>query len=487
MARDQRADAADEGRDQRGDIVARAQQRLAQFREGRYQPFLDHRLLQLRLVAEIVVQQRRGHRRFGGDRAQRGRGDALADVARDGRVEQARAQVGGIAGGTSGAAEALVPTPELEQIGVPAVWAEGITGKGVIVANVDTGVNGDDDTMEDSWRGLYAGSDASWYAPVALTVFPEDDGSDVGHGTAVMGILAGGEETFGVAFEATWIAGDLFEQNEGFVSTAIKIFEWLTDPDGDPSTTTDVPDVVNNSWGIDTNRDDQGHLQCDSIFDEAIDAMEAAGSIVINTAGNEGEDGVTAPASRAESEVNAFAVGAVDDQNEILDFSGRGPSACGGSFSTKPEIVAPGFLMTSRSRFNATIGTFTGTSFSTPLIAGVASLMRAKDPTITPEEAKTILIETAVDLGPGGDDNTFGHGLVDADVALARGGSGWKRAGWTPLHYAAGMGFSTLVQPLLERGADPSRPDEDGKTPLDVAIDANHSGIADVLRSRGVR
>jgi RNA polymerase sigma factor (sigma-70 family) len=74
-----------------------------------------------------------------------------------------------------------------------------------------------------------------------------------------------------------------------------------------------------------------------------------------------------------------------------------------------------------------------------------------------------------------------------ADVALARGGSGWKRAGWTPLHYAASMGFSMLVQPLLDRGADPSRPDEDGKTPLDVAIDANHSGIADVLRSRGVR
>jgi RNA polymerase sigma factor (sigma-70 family) len=74
-----------------------------------------------------------------------------------------------------------------------------------------------------------------------------------------------------------------------------------------------------------------------------------------------------------------------------------------------------------------------------------------------------------------------------ANVALARGGSGWKRAGWTPLHYAAGMGFSTLVQPLLDRGADPSRPDEEGKTPLDVAIDANHSGIADVLRSRGVK
>jgi RNA polymerase sigma factor (sigma-70 family) len=74
-----------------------------------------------------------------------------------------------------------------------------------------------------------------------------------------------------------------------------------------------------------------------------------------------------------------------------------------------------------------------------------------------------------------------------ADVTLARGGSGWKRAGWTPLHYAAGMGFSALVQPLLDRGADPSRPDEEGKTPLDVAIDANYSDIATVLRSRGVK
>jgi RNA polymerase sigma factor (sigma-70 family) len=77
--------------------------------------------------------------------------------------------------------------------------------------------------------------------------------------------------------------------------------------------------------------------------------------------------------------------------------------------------------------------------------------------------------------------------LVDcgANVTLARGGAGMKRAGWTPLHYAAGMGFGALVQPLLDRGADPSHRDEEGKTPLDVAIDANHSDIATMLRSRG--
>ena len=322
-------------------------------------------------------------------------------------------------------AGAVAPTPELERIGVPAVWAEDVTGKGAIVANVDSGVNGDDDTMEDSWRGLFAGSDASWYAPIELTVFPVDDLFPVGHGTPVMGIMAGGFESFGVAFDATWIAGDLFVSGadrieEGHVSTAIKIFEWLVDPDGDPSTTTDVPDVVNNSWGIDTNRDNQGRLVCDSIFDQAIDAMEASGIVVINSAGNAGDAGITPPGSRASSPVSAFAVGAIDDENNPAANTGLGPSACGGEFSTKPEVVAPGLLITSRSRFNATLGTFSGTSFATPMVSGIVALMRSKNPTITPEEAKTILIETAMDLGPGGDDNTFGHGLVDAEAALAR-------------------------------------------------------------------
>jgi len=74
-----------------------------------------------------------------------------------------------------------------------------------------------------------------------------------------------------------------------------------------------------------------------------------------------------------------------------------------------------------------------------------------------------------------------------ADVTLARGGTGWKRAGWTPLHYAAGFGFTALVDPLLDRGADPSRVDEEGKTPLQVAIETNHGEIADTLRARGAQ
>jgi len=79
--------------------------------------------------------------------------------------------------------------------------------------------------------------------------------------------------------------------------------------------------------------------------------------------------------------------------------------------------------------------------------------------------------------------------LIDrgADVTLARGGTGWKRAGWTALHYAAGLGFDALVSPLLDRGADPSRVDEEGKTPFEVAIETNHHEIADTLRARGAK
>lgn len=305
-----------------------------------------------------------------------------------------------------------VPEDALIQVRVPEVWDAGITGLGAVVANVDSGVNGDDETLRDRWRGRFVGTDASWFAPVALSVFPLDDFSiGSGHGTATMGLMTGGEASFGVAFDATWIAGDAFEGGEGFVSQAVTLFEWLSDPDGDPSTTSDVPDVVNNSYGI------ENPEVCDGIFDQAIDALEASGAIVIWSVGNLGNQGPTTPASRADSPVNAFAVGSVDEQNVVVASSGRGPSACGNAI--KPEVVAPGDRVISRNLFNG-FQTVSGTSFATPIVAGVLALMRSKDPNLSPEEAKTILLETATDLVVPGDDNDSGRGIVNAAAALAR-------------------------------------------------------------------
>lgn len=340
---------------------------------------------------------------------------AVAEVVPDRRITLGADAAGSVVAD----ATASQPADDLVRIRVPEVWAQGLTGRGAIVANVDSGVNGEDDTFGDRWRGRLAGSDATWFAPVSLTVFPEDDFSiGSGHGTATLGVMTGGDETYGVAFDATWIAADVFDEGEGYVSNVLKSFEWLSDPDGDPTTFSDVPDVVNNSYGL-TTVDDQGMLPCDMIFDDAIDALEAAGTIVVWSAGNQGTQGITSPGSRADSPVNAFSVGSVDQADLVSRSSGRGPSVCGGSFATKPEVVAPGENVTTRNLFNQ-FTSVSGTSFATPMAAGVLAIMRSKNPLLSPEEAKTILLETARDLGAPGDDNETGRGMIDAAAALAQ-------------------------------------------------------------------
>lgn len=372
-------------------------------------------------------------------------------------VPDRRLSLGAFAGGGDPEVSRLMadPSDEIAFLNVPEVWAQGVTGKGAIVANVDTGVNADDETLGDRWRGYFAGSDATWYAPVPLTVFPtdEDDLFGFGHGTATMGLLTGGEESYGVAFDATWIAGDVFEEREGWVSNALKILEWMTDPDGDPSTRSDVPDVVSNSYGLE-DVDETGRVRCDPIFNEAIDALEAAGAIVIWSAGNVGPTGVTSPANRADSPVNAFAVGGIDLNRNPVPSSGRGPSRCGGAHAVKPEVVAPGQDVLTRNRFGQ-FTRLTGTSFATPLVGGVLALMRSKNPTITPEAAKTILLETASDIAPAGDDNQTGFGLVDAAAALARvqrpSQPLARLVGYRPPDLPGKLGGASLAQSLILR------------------------------------
>jgi len=72
-----------------------------------------------------------------------------------------------------------------------------------------------------------------------------------------------------------------------------------------------------------------------------------------------------------------------------------------------------------------------------------------------------------------------------ADVTPKRGGAGWPRAGWTALHYAAGFGFAELVEPLIERGADINAFDDEGKTPLRVAVESAHQDVADLMLNSG--
>lgn len=306
----------------------------------------------------------------------------------------------------------------LQSLNIPALWKRGLTGKGRLVCNFDTGVEGSHPALESKWRGRHAASSASWFATSSPDTLPFDK---TGHGTHTMGLMVGSIETdsFGVAPDAEWIGAAVIDQGYTLsrtISDIIAAFEWAVDPDGDPSTIDDIPDVILNSWGVPTSIMEP----CDETFYQVIDNVELAGVVTIFAAGNEGPDpqSLRIPANRATSPLNSFAVGAIDDATNIVaGFSSRGPSSCDTS-QLKPEVVAPGVNIYSSTKGGG-YTTKSGTSMAAPLIAGMVALLRQYNPDATVDEIKNAIIMSARDLGQAGEDNDYGHGLPDAETALA--------------------------------------------------------------------
>ena len=237
-----------------------------------------------------------------------------------------------------------------------------------------------------------------------------------------MGIMAGisEDDTIGVAFGADWIAAAVIDQGASISQTIADIlsaFEWAVDPDENPETVDDVPDVINNSWGI-----PPGYKPaCDQTFWNAIDNVENAGVVVIFAAGNEGPDSASLriPADRISSPTNCFSVGAVDALSfgfPVATFSSRGPSGCDNQ-TIKPEVCAPGVKIYSCYK-DGEYRLMSGTSMAAPFVAGVVAILRQYNPDATVEEIKQALLESCTDLGPAGEDNDYGRGLINIKRAL---------------------------------------------------------------------
>ncbi len=315
-------------------------------------------------------------------------------------------------------------TPGMTMIGADRVWREmGFTGKGVLIGSIDTGVDGTHPALRDRWRGNFAPVSECWLDAAGLGHPLPDD--DYRHGTHIMGTLAGlaPGDSIGVAPGALWIASNATNQDASseFDNDILNSLEWLADPDGDPQTVDDVPDVVQNSWGIYDGMSGVVYPPCDSRWWDAMDACEAAGIVLVWSAGNEGPDpfSLRSPADRASTPLNAFSVGSVDfdDPVEVSYFSSRGPSECD-SVSIKPEVVAPGNPIYS-SVPGGGYWYFSGTSMAGPHVAGIAALIRDAAPDLGVDQIKQIILDTAVDLGPPGEDNDSGFGLVDAWAAVS--------------------------------------------------------------------
>jgi len=305
----------------------------------------------------------------------------------------------------------------ISEIRAPELWAMGIDGTGTLACDQDTGADGSHPAFADRWRGLDSGVSPSeaWFDPVYGQTFPTDS-SD--HGTHTLGTMVGDDGSgnqIGMAPGAKWIGAKTIDISGGDIFTdAVAAFQWMADPDEDPMTTDDVPDVANNSWGL----SQSWYGSCRSDFNAAIDAAEAAGVVVVFAAGNEGSGSQTlrSPGNRIASDLNAFAVGALEQDGEtIVYFSSRGPSDCDGA-TIKPEVCAVGVDVRSALP-GGSYGTMSGTSMACPHVAGAVLLLRQAFPDATPDDIKYGLYMSAVDLGSAGEDNTYGRGRIDVVAA----------------------------------------------------------------------
>ncbi len=299
----------------------------------------------------------------------------------------------------------IVPTtfgpaePNISLVNAPALWSQGYTGSGVVVASMDSGVDVSHPDLSSKWRG---GSN-SWYDPYSQHSTPADLS---GHGTWTTGIMVGGSAggtTVGVAPDAKWIAVKIFNDSGTSTATAIhQGFQWLLNPDGN-SATDDAPNVVNNSWTY-------ANPGCYLDFESDLQALRAADILPVFAAGN---GGPYANSSYSPSNnPSAFAVGAVDNNSQVYPYSSRGTTTCGGSTGPYPELVAPGVNI----RTTGLFGTYyvdSGTSFASPHVAGSLALLLSAYPYLHATDQEQALINTGSDLGASGPDDVFGYGLLN--------------------------------------------------------------------------
>nr|MBN2276202.1 S8 family peptidase [candidate division Zixibacteria bacterium] len=309
--------------------------------------------------------------------------------------------------------------PNIIAVGADSAWAMGYDGSGRIVCSFDTGVKGIHPALNKSWKGLDGNWSAAWFNPIdTSSVFPEDFSSKH-HGSHVMGTMVGYDNSdsenvriCGVAPGARWITAAVINI---YGASIIDAFEWAADPDGDPNTINDIPDVINHSWGIEG-------IGCNEYFWQMIDNTEALGIVNIFSAGNEGEDGPMSlrnPADRAFDSLDCFAVGAIDHRGDTITyFSSRGPSDCDTSM-IKPNVVAPGYQIFS-STGSSYYTPMNGTSMAAPHVSGAVAILRQYAPDATVDEIKEALLAGCRRLPEGISlpNNDYGWGLIHIPRSL---------------------------------------------------------------------
>lgn len=252
----------------------------------------------------------------------------------------------------------------------------------VLVAVCDTGFDADHPDLAANLRLdlAYNAEDSSRYI---------DDTN--GHGTGTAGTIgAVGNNSTGVS-GVNWnvdiipVRIAISDTNSSaYISTMAKCIEYAAD---------NGARVVNLSYG---------GIQSATI-DAAAKYLRERNGLLFMSAGNSGTEYPTFP-----DYTSFVGVGATDQNDSKAYFSDWG---------TYVDLTAPGVSIAT-TYLNGQYVNYSGTSFSSPVAAGVAALMVSANPGITADEIENGLFSTAKDIGANGDDDVFGHGLVDAFAAV---------------------------------------------------------------------
>ncbi|OES44971.1 S8 family peptidase [Domibacillus iocasae] len=270
----------------------------------------------------------------------------------------------------------------IQATNVPISWNAGLTGKGVKIAVVDTGIAAHSDL---------AVAGGTSFVPYT-TSYEDDDG----HGTHVAGIIGAEDNGFGtkgVAPDADLYAvKSLNKDGSGNLSSIIAGIDWAI---------TNKMNIINLSLGTQTHS---------AAFQSMVDKAYANGILVVAAAGNDGsvsgiDDTVDYPARYN----SAIAVGAVDASLNRPSFSSTGSAV---------EIAAPGQSIVAP-YLNNGYARMSGTSMAAPYVSGILALMKQANPAAGHIRLRAMLAEASKDLGPTGRDSSFGYGLMQAYPAQA--------------------------------------------------------------------
>lgn len=287
-----------------------------------------------------------------------------------------------------------------KRIHCDAAYRMGLSGKGVGVAILDTGIFPHRDLD---------GRIAVFRDMLRTRLLPYDDN---GHGTHIAGIIGGSGAASlgryqGVAPGCHLISLKVLDQKgNGYASDVLSGLYWLIRHGKAYGVR-----IINISVGSLSRKG----MDENSALVRGVDAAWDAGFVVVVAAGNNGpgRNTITTPGISRK----VITVGCSDDDKEVavagknmIDYSGRGPT---GSCICKPDLVAPGSSVVSCASKAGAYQAKSGTSMSTPLVSGALALLLERYPEMSNLEVKLRLRECSVDLGL--PKNQQGWGILDVE------------------------------------------------------------------------